>query len=445
MIWRAQTEEIPPDDGEVVVPIELDSDMVDKEQAPGDSTSGPTPPPTAQLDNEPEPVALPDAGARKPAPLADAGPPDAGADAGPSDAGADAGEADAGLPLDGGIAALGPDAGSSGSGAGSKITDPYAVAGALGAALQPDQPNVKVLLATDQIRKEPDGPLFGEMLVSIPQWQEVIGGTGIDPVRDFDHILFSGPQFRDPANVVAYFEYNVPAARMKEAIERVMARSTPPGEWLSGYPFPVASLGKDGYRRAVLLPAKRLLVLLPASAEDQIDRLKSVPPFRKSGESSIVFSLVTPWRAFAGTGFPLPERIARMRLKLTPINSPAGRAADGYTLDVEAEDESAEAATEDAKIVADGLETVRVIPMVFLKDVEIIGKPVFSTDGAMIRAHATVSGTQVEHIVKVVKAWEEKLQKEEGAKEKRKIRRKRLAPAASKASSQPAASASAPP
>jgi hypothetical protein len=447
MLLRAHTEETVPGDQEVVVPVELDDGMLEGERPRENGEPmppEPTPPPEP-LDDDPDGASLRDAGARPPASSEDAGTPDGG----PSDAGEeDAAVSEAGAPdagpeelADGG----GPDAGQAvaqadagAPGAGGRLEDPYAAAGGP-AGVAPQQPNVRIYLAADRIRKQAAGPLFAEMLVGIPEWNEVIGGTGIDPMRDFDHILVSGPQLRDPKLIVVALDFNVPTNRMKQAVERAMTKSSPPGAWLEGYPFPVASLGPDGYRRAVLLPQKHLLVLLPASAEDQIEQLKQVKPFRPSGKASIVMYMLTPWRAFRGTGFPVPKRIRWMRLTLTGVDTPAGAAAGGYLLEVEAEDESAAAAAEDSRDLSKALEDVRVIPLL-VKDVEIIGKPEFSVEGAMIHAKAEVSVHQVERIVKFVKGWMKERVKEEGSQPpKRKPRIRVKTPSAA-----PSASESAP-
>jgi hypothetical protein len=232
----------------------------------------------------------------------------------------------------------------------------------------------------------------------------VIGGTGIDPMQHFDHVLLSGPQFRDPALVVAVMDYNIPSGRMKQAVERAMAASKPAGQWLDGHGMEVASLGEKGYRRAALLSAKRLLVLLPASAEDQIEKLKNMQPFRPSSGPCVVLHLITPWRAFRGSGFKLPERIRWMRLGMVPVDTAAGPGAGGYVIEIEAEDESPAAAAEDAKIIAEAIEDVRVLDLV-IKRIEIVGKPDFTADGPMIRARATVSIDQTERIIKHMKGW----------------------------------------
>ena len=424
-----------------MLPIELDEDMfggdTPKQAAP---EAAEPPEPAVALDDEPDGPGTRDAGARRPSSEEDAGAADAGpADGGESDAAApdggpeagDAGqEPDAGPPDAGQAVAKAGDAGA--PGAGGKLEDPYAAAGAPG-ALTPEHPNVRVYLAADRIRHQAASPLFSEMLVSIPEWNEVIGGTGIDPMRDFDHVLVSGPEFRNPKFIVAVLDYNVATTRIKRALEAAMAKSKPAGSWLDGYSVPVASLGDDGYRRAALLAQKHMLVLLPESAEDQIERLKGMQAFRKSGKASIVLYLLTPWRAFSGTGFPVSKRIKWLRLTLIGVDTPAGAAAGGYQLEVEGEDESPEAAAEDAKELGKAIEDVRIIPLI-VKNIEIIGKPDFSVEGAMIRAKAEVSPDQGSRIVKYVKGWMKERVKEEARERTKRKPRIRVRPASPKSS-----------
>lgn len=398
LLLRAQTEETGPDDSETVIPVELDTDL----SPPGSPAPAPAstlaPPPTAQLDEIPDnPSISVDAGVPPPA-VTDAGAQDAGPE---EDAGLDAS-----APLDAGAEQPAPDAGT--------VADPFAVAGGPG-GVTPKHPNVRVLIAADLVRKHPVGAMFSEMLALIPEWTELVGGTGIDPIRDFNHVLVSGPQFRNPTHIVAVLDYTVSTAKMRQALNAIMARSKPPGQWLDGFKIPVASLGNKGYRRAALLADKKLLVLMPADAEEQIDGLAAIKPFKPSTDQSIVLFLVTPWRAFRGTGFEVPKRIAWMRLAMVAVDTPKGPGAGGYTLTIEAEDESPEAAAEDARKLAAGIEEIRTVDLGVWRT-EVIGKPTFSSDGNKIRATAAVSVEQVERIIKLIKGWMKERVKDEAKK-----------------------------
>ncbi|HVK64426.1 MAG TPA: hypothetical protein VM694_08130, partial [Polyangium sp.] len=339
-------------EGEVVIPIDLDL-------VPGEtraSASAPDPGPTAaESDPAAEPTKQAEIKPKKKAEPADAGPdaeaPDAGPDAETEDAGVnDAGPEDAGvadaapLDTDGGTQApdagapvaelpdagadadadavakveldAGPDAG------GPKLKDPLAAAGSA-ADIASKNPNVQVLIAGDRIRKHELGTWFSRILVGIPQWQSFFKDTPIDPIRDLDHLLIAGPQFRDSRKVVAVMDFNVPEPKIRAAIEAIVKRSDPPGRWLEDAPVPAAIAKADkGERIFALVPGKRILVVLPADAKGELAKVKSTKGFNTSSGVGIALSLATPLDllkpfvdfTFASSPFASAGRTTRMRL-----------------------------------------------------------------------------------------------------------------------------------
>ncbi len=63
-------------------------------------------------------------------------------------------------------------------------------AGAMAAAI-PEGAVVTMLLRTDRLREGPHAQRVGALLDGIRDWQAVLGGTEIDPVRDFDAVLLA--------------------------------------------------------------------------------------------------------------------------------------------------------------------------------------------------------------------------------------------------------------
>ena len=66
-----------------------------------------------------------------------------------------------------------------------------------------------------------------------------------------------------------------------------------------------------------LRAADRLLVLLPKDAADQLSKLKAMKPFAKSSVG-ILFSMVTPSRAFRGLPVTVPDSLKWLRVSVTP-------------------------------------------------------------------------------------------------------------------------------
>jgi hypothetical protein len=410
LMLSAQQAEITDLDGEAIIPIDLDL-----------LPPGAAPPPEPAPTGDPASVLPePSAAAIKPRRLvADAGADDAGgadaAEDAPSDAAPDGsaeGPADAGP--DGAFGSDDPDAGDAGNvavvtpadaGADAEppkvakaaptLKEPLSVAGDP-SRIAGKEPNVQVLISGDRLREHELGAWFGRILTAIPEWRTFFEGTTIDPIRDLDHLLIAGPQLRDSRKAVAVMDYNVQEADIRKAIDAIIARSKPKGAWLTDTPVPAArATAHRGERIFALVPARRLLVVLPAEAKNQLAGLKSMKAFSKSSASGIAISMVTPSRAFRGLPIEIPESLKWMRLNVIPNKDGSAE------VQIEALDESPELAVEHAGKLSDTIERFRHIDYVIGK-MEIIGRADFVAEGALIRATAQVSKKQLSYIMSFV-------------------------------------------
>jgi hypothetical protein len=336
-------------DAQAILPIDLD--LLGKD--PAVEPSAPPPPATTPSGDEPA-----DAGApRKPAPQP---PPH------PSEV------ADAGPP---------------------PLSDPVSAAGAAGKIAAKD-PNIQILLSGAVLRKHRLGPWAARLLVMIPEWHAFFEGSPIDPIRDFDHLLITAPQFRqDTSKLVAVVDYNVAPDVAREAIDRVLHRTG--GVWIDDAHVPAARARVGGAMRVLaLLPERRLLVILPADAADQLDHLQRGRGFRSSAEGAVV-SMLTPSRPFRGF-FPLPETLKWLRLALTPT------ADGGADLALEAGDRSHDEAEAHAEQLTREIEARRKVDVLGLASVEIIEPVVFAAEGDVIRGRAHVSAQKLGMIMAFV-------------------------------------------
>jgi outer membrane biosynthesis protein TonB len=280
-----------------------------------------------------------------------------------------------------------------------------------------EHPNVNIYLAGSELRKRDLAPMFSELLNAVPAWQTLLGGTGIDPIANFDHVLISAPHMRKKGRwVVARVQYNVTDAKMKAAIGTAAQRSK--GKWIADYKLPVASVDNNT-RKVVLIENRDQLVVLPNGAEKQIPKLEKVGRFPKNPTAGIFIDIVTPATAFKARGFPFPKSIEKLTLRLSLVGK------DGYLVEVEMIDADEASAKKNAKFLAEAIEKKRRIPLPLVK-LYIIGEPVFETDGNIIRAKAPVSRAQVKRVLGFVKLWLE--DREEAAKAKRAKKKKKAAP-----------------
>jgi len=383
-------------DGEAIIPIDFDLE-------PSAPPAPPAPPADAVTDPASVPTAAPTtAPSAKPSTkpeIADAGV-DAESDGGEPE---DAGPSDAGVPSvrvgpdageDAGLVASAADAGTDGGAP--ALRDPLSVAGGASKVASKD-PNVQVLISSDRIRKHELGAAFGRLLTTIPEWKGFFEGTGIDPIRDLDHVLITGPQLRDSRKVVAVMDYNLTEAKVRGAIDVVLDRSKPKGSWLEDSPVPAARATADkGERIFALVPDKRLLAVLPADASDQLKTLKDHRGFAKSSAVGILISMVTPARAFKNLPIKVPPELTRLRLAVTPT------ADGGADVALELTDGSADLATTHAAEIDEAIERIRKPDLGVLGSfgsIELFTRVTFESSGPIIRGRTHVTEHQLRRIM----------------------------------------------
>jgi hypothetical protein len=373
-------------DGEAIIPIDLDLDLGAGAEPAGGAAS--VPEPTGDVVAATEPAPPPPK--KKPEPKREPEPKDAGVDA-PSgeleDAGAPVADAsaasdpydelekerDAGAPKDGGVADAGADAGPGGR-------DPLELAGD-GAKIAAQHANVQLLLAGEPLRKHELGPRFGALLTSVPQWRAFFQGSGMDPIHDVDLMLITGPQFRDTRQVVASLFYSGPPARVRSAIDRLLAASDPKGEWLKDTPVPTAKGMVDRRERLFAHAAqKKLLVVLPPEAKPQLARVPAMKRPSVPG-AAIVASTIAPARALREVPMKIPASLQKLVVQVVPTSD------GGADVLLDATDASAAEAEKNAEELFVQIDAVRVVPLL---KIELFSNFQMKADGAKIRGSAHV-------------------------------------------------------
>ncbi len=280
---------------------------------------------------------LDDAGARHPQDAGDASPdarPDGSEDGG-SRALTDA-EADTG-------ADAGPDLGS---------RDTESIAGAA-ASIHGDVVLVAVLVNAELIRKNPVGASLGLLLRGIPQWEDFMSGTDIDPVRDTDWLMISGPSLVNTARDVILIRYGAADAVVDHAISRVSRKYAGGGPFDAGVPGMKATLAHaDRAERVLLRPRPHVLALVSPADANRLARQLAVsglpahvlPEHRAE---AVYFRFESPHRAVP----EIPESISELRLRVVPrseTDNGAGVLVEGDTKDATKESAAlAAAAVED--------------------------------------------------------------------------------------------------
>ena len=392
-LWSPPSEEVesPPITGIPVDLIEDEAPPVSAPEAPAAAAdpAGPAEPViVVKPKKKPDPAKIVDAGAP------DVGTADAEVDAGVADGGKAASDAGKEV-LEANDAGALADAGPPATDAGAKpLSDPSVVAGVKRVA-DPNA-NVRITLYTDKIRANPLGRQIGPLLGSLYQWRDFFGPAGIDPIKDIDQIYIVGPQLRNSSNVVAILRHHLPAAKMHAALDLLVRADKQGGEWLDAG-VPVASAHADGAERRFVIANAQTVVVTPKSAYAAAAAAGKQLTLRpgKGPEAAMIY-LATPSRAFIGLPIKVPDSIKWARIRITPT------ADGGANAEIEAEDENAEIASEDAAYLTRTANALSQLNLGFLgsllgqsshRFIEHVG---FSSEGSLIRGTANVTAAQLQ-------------------------------------------------
>lgn len=375
-------------EGDPSIPIDLIDESVAEEPPAPEAPE----PPEPEANQEEGHGARPDAGRKEPVRDAGAPPPDAEALAEGLDASV-AIEGDAGATkeeLDAALAQADEDGGVPGA---NGPRDPTALVGAAG-DVQAGPALVQLLINMEEIRKNPTGARMGPLLSAIPQWDDFMQGTGVDPVRDTDWVLITGPSLIRTERDVILVHYSASDALVDKAIQVIAKKYDRGGAFDAGVPGVKAALGHaDRAPRVFLRPQSRVLAVVPPdyanTAAKSLHKARISARVRPGEAMRLV--LKTPSRPFPR----IPSTISEMRLWILPrADGGADVHAEGDTPDA---DSGAAAAAALRKVIRDQNSVfVRMVTNGLLDTVEI------TADGSVVRLRAPVSRDQLETLLSLV-------------------------------------------
>ncbi|HXX69961.1 MAG TPA: hypothetical protein VEK07_22465 [Polyangiaceae bacterium] len=232
---------------------------------------------------------------------------------------------DAGRPVhlnatDAGTKYVDASAGDGGSDASTELApDAASAAGpeALIREIQSDRVLVMLVIDVAAVRANPVGAGMGYLVRGIPQWQDLLSDTKIDPLGDTDWIVISGPSFVNTARDVVLIHYSAPEALVDRAV-RSLARRDPHGGVVDAGVLGVQAtlVQADRAERVILRPKPRVLAVVPPAAAHKVARqlsgAKIAAPIRAG--DAVYLRFVSPHRALP----ELPEAIEEMRMRITP-------------------------------------------------------------------------------------------------------------------------------
>ena len=182
-----------------------------------------------------------------------------------------------------------------------------------------------VLVYADRVRGHPIGPRIAKMSTI----SAVLEGTGIDPEQDLERVFFSAASIGQGHRGVTIAQHRVPTARMKAAVDVLIARSTPPGAWLPDVGVPAARITVSGETRVVALigaadggiddpAAPALMLVLPEDQALSAKRFVGTGGFRDPEGKEVAVALVSdPHHSLRAPRAPrVPETIRYLSAKV---------------------------------------------------------------------------------------------------------------------------------
>jgi hypothetical protein len=294
-------------EGEAAIPV----DLLAPEDTPPPESPNELPAPATKADDEKSKESAPlasradaglvaDAGVLRDAATLDASG-DASDDAGPDGGAGDLARAD--LALGDGGSSTGP-------------RDPEGIVGAAG-AIQADVVLVMLVLNAEVIRQHPVGAKMGYLLRGIPQWDEFMTGTNIDPVRDTDWVLISGPSLINTAHDIVLIHYSASDALVDRAVQVVSRRYDRGGAIDAGVRGVAATLvHADRAERVLLRPRPHVLAVVPPNVAEKVARqlaTSRMPAHVRPGEA-VYLRLVNPHHPMP----EVPESLTEIRVRVVP-------------------------------------------------------------------------------------------------------------------------------
>jgi hypothetical protein len=246
------------------------------------------------------------------------------------------------------------------------------------------------LLHVDRLRAHPAGPRIAEL----PAFRDLFEGTGVDPIRDLDRAFVTATATNDEAHVIAVGEHNLDETRLARAMEELIAKSDPPGEWVQNLGVRAARVTIERRTRIVALPTPKLLVVLPeAHAAQAAGFADSGGLPEPTGAETLVATAIEPHKTLKmPKRFAVPATIQRGEARL--VLEPGG----GATVEANAVSTDPAQAKRDAAEMTDKIENATTLKVSVVK-VRVFKPIEFVAEGSNVKSKVALSKDEVERLL----------------------------------------------
>jgi hypothetical protein len=241
---------------------------------------------------------------------------------------------------------------------------------------------------------------IADKIAALDLWQPWLEGTGIDPKRDLDRafVASSGTTRQDRVVVVA--QHSLPADRIKTSLTALMAKSDPPGAWISGAAVPTARVTLRGHTRVVAIIEPAFIVVLPESLAGEAKRFIGTGGFPDpQGPEVLVATVLDPSQTLKGPRVPpIPATISRASAKVTLGED------GGADIAVQAQSTTEAQAALDAAALTEAVDNATSVRVAIIK-VRMFKPVEFRADGAQVKADIHLTQDEIDQLFSLASAF----------------------------------------
>jgi hypothetical protein len=241
---------------------------------------------------------------------------------------------------------------------------------------------------------------ISDKIAALELWQPFLEGTGIDPKRDLDRafIASTGATRRDTVVVVA--QHSVPPDRIKTSLDTLIARSDPPGAWITGAAVPTARVTLKGHTRAVAIIEPSFIVVLPEPLAAEAARFKGTGGFPDpQGPEVLVATAIDPSQTLkVSRAPPIPATISRASAKVTLADD------GGADIAVQAQSTTEAQAALDAAALTEAVDNATSVKISILR-VRLFKPVPFREEGSQVKTDIHLTPDEIDQLFSFASAF----------------------------------------
>jgi hypothetical protein len=181
-----------------------------------------------------------------------------------------------------------------------------------------DDHQVVVRIDMEAVRSSALSADIGSLVRSYPTWRDLLGSSGIDPIRDFDRVLLAAPAVVSDRSIIVV-RHHLGNARVRDAVLQMASQRGQRPTWRDTEGFPVVEWpAQTAVPRLVVLTSDQELVV---TTPDDLERVLTVArdhAARREGDATIEPALQLEQGLIATIVADAMGETGRMRLRHPP-------------------------------------------------------------------------------------------------------------------------------